>query len=88
MLARLAQGLGGAAILACGLGLVGQLFQSGPARTRATGIWAAALEADVALGPLLSAGLADLVGWRAPYVLTALGGVALAWVGSVNLPES
>ncbi|MEJ2435236.1 MAG: MFS transporter, partial [Pseudolabrys sp.] len=88
VLARLVQGLGGAAILACGLGLVGQLFPSGPARARATGIWAAALGAGVALGPLLSAGLADVAGWRAPYVLTALAGVALAWVARAYLPES
>ena len=39
VLARVLQGLGGAAMLACGLGLIGHAFREGPARTRATGVW-------------------------------------------------
>lgn len=37
--ARFVEGLGGAAVLACSLGLIGHAFPAGPARTRATGVW-------------------------------------------------
>src|SRR5215210_7178257 len=41
VLARVLQGLGGAAVLACGLGLVERAFPEGQARARATGVWGA-----------------------------------------------
>jgi MFS family permease len=86
--ARVLQGLGGAAILACSLGLVGHAFPAGPERARATGVWAAALGAGVAIGPILSAGLDILGGWRMPYVLTALAAATLAVAGGALLAES
>lgn len=61
VVARILQGLGGAAVVACGLGLIGHAFPEGPARVRATGVWGAALGAGVALGPIMAAGL-DAVG--------------------------
>jgi MFS family permease len=87
VVARIVQGLGGAAVLACGLGLIGHVFPSGPARARATGVWGAALGAGVALGPILAAELDAAAGWRLPYVLTALGAAALALAGRVLLVE-
>ncbi|MFB4204367.1 putative multidrug resistance protein MdtD [wastewater metagenome] len=88
VIARVLGGLGGAAILACGLGLIGHTFPSGAPRARATGVWAAALGAGVAIGPLLSAGLDHLGGWRLPYVFTALAATALAGTARRVLPES
>lgn len=88
IIARILQGLGGAAILACSLGLIGNVFPPGRARTRATGVWAASLGAGVAIGPILSAGLDMLGGWQLPYVLTALAGAGLAVAGRMRLPES
>ncbi len=86
--ARVLGGLGGAAVLACSLGLIGQAFPSGLPRARATGIWAAALGAGVATGPLVSAGLDHLGGWRLPYLATALGALVLAVSGRTLLSES
>src|SRR3712207_7841780 len=66
------------------------LFRSpdGPERGRATGVWAAALGAGVAIGPILSAGLDMLGGWRLSYVVTALAAAALAVaVGTVRSEE-
>jgi MFS family permease len=88
VIARVLQGLGGAAILACSLGLIGHGFPAGAERARATGVWAAALGAGVAIGPILSAGLDILGGWRMPYVLTALAATTLAVAGRALLPES
>lgn len=88
ILARVLQGLGGAAVLACGLGLIGHAFPEGPARVWATGVWGAALGAGVAVGPILAAGLDALGGWRLPYLLTALAAAALAVAGRALLSES
>lgn len=88
ILARVLQGAGSAAIFSCGLGLIGAMYPSGQPRAHATAIWAAALGAGVALGPLLSAELTDLAGWRAPYVFIALAGVALAFLAWTVLPEA
>jgi MFS family permease len=85
--ARILQGLGGAAILACGLGLIGQVYP-GPALTRAAGIWAAALGAGVAVGPILASGLAAAGGWPAPYWFSGAAAAALALLGWCVLSES
>lgn len=87
IVARIAQGLGGAAILACSLGLIGQAY-SGHALARATAIWGGALGAGVAIGPILSAHLAELGGWAAPYWLSALAALALTVAGRLLLHES
>jgi MFS family permease len=87
IIARIGQGLGGGAVLACGLGLIGQ-FYSGSALARATGTWAAALGAGVAVGPVLAAGLDSLAGWTMPYWFSAVAAAALAAAGQVLLPES
>ncbi|MDL5159695.1 MFS transporter [Actinomycetospora termitidis] len=85
---RVVQGLGGAAVMACGLGLVGRSFPDGRARSRATAAWGAALGAGVATGPLVASGLAALGGWRLPYLTIALVAVGLAVAGQVLLAES
>lgn len=87
-LARVLQGLGGAALLACGLGLIGHAFPEGPTQARATGVWAGALGAGVALGPFLATGLLAVGGWRLSYMATALAAMALAVAGHALLSES
>lgn len=87
IIARIVQGLGGAAILACGLGLIGQAYP-GRDLARATGIWAAALGSGVALGPILASELDALGGWVAPYWFTASAAMALAVTGRLLLAES
>lgn len=88
VIARIVQGLGGAAILACSLGLIGHVFPDGAPRANAAGVWAAALGAGVAIGPLLSAGLDQFGGWWLPYVLTGAGAVLLGIAGQTVFPES
>ncbi|MCB1629503.1 MAG: MFS transporter, partial [Xanthomonadales bacterium] len=87
VVARLLQGLGGAAILACSLGLIGQAW-SGPALARATGIWGAALGAGVALGPILWSELVKVGGWRLPHTVSTVAALLLAVVGRRWLSES
>ncbi|GAA4922928.1 MFS transporter [Actinomycetospora succinea] len=85
---RIGQGLGGAGVMACGLGLIGQAFPTGRPRARATGAWGAALGAGVAVGPVTAAGLAALGGWRLPYLVIAAAALALAVAGRALLVES
>jgi MFS family permease len=86
--ARVLQGVGGAAIVACSLGLIASAFPEGPGRARATGVWGAAIGAGVAIGPLVAGGLDVAGGWRLPYVATAIGAALLAAVGGALLRES
>ena len=85
--ARILQGAAGAGVLAAGLGLLGNAFPDGRARTHATGIWAAMLGAGIAVGPALGALLARADGWRSGYWVTAVAAGILAGA-ALTLPES
>ncbi|MCQ0986950.1 MFS transporter [Jiella marina] len=86
ILARIVQGLGGAAVMACGLGLLGRVYPGGQERTRATAVWAASLGAGVATGPILAALMTSAGGWTASYWGDALASFALLAVGHRVLP--
>ncbi len=88
VLARVLQGLGGAAIVACSLGLIGSAYPDGAARARATGIWGAALGAGVAIGPFMALGLQTVASWRLAYLVTAVLVAVLAAAGRMVLAES
>lgn len=85
---RIAQGGASAALLAAGLGLIGSVFPAGPQRARATGVWGAMVGGGVALGPVASAGMAALAGWRSWYWAAAAAAVLLAAIAVASLPES
>ncbi len=74
--ARVLQGFAGAGVLAAGLGLLARRFPPGRARTRATGLWGAALGAGIAVGPVLAAAISESAGWRVASALTVAGGLA------------
>jgi MFS family permease len=78
VLARVVQGVGGAALIAASLGMLAATFPDPERRAHATGIWGASLGAGIALGPLLSSGLTLLDSWRDVYAVLVAVGVALA----------
>lgn len=86
--ARIVQGGASAALIAAGLGMVGHAYPAGPARVRATGIWGAMLSAGLLVGPIVSAALAEPLGWRAVYWLFAGGAIALMAAAVLGVPES
>jgi MFS family permease len=87
--ARLVEGVGGAAVLAGGLGMIGQAYGSGPGRARATAIWGAAVGAGTGLGGIAAVVLDHADGsWRVTYVVTAALAFVLAAFGMRLLPES
>src|SRR5207244_4345935 len=69
--ARAVQGIGGAALFATALALIGHEYR-GPERGTAIAIWGATIGAAVASGPLVGGILTDALGWR--------------WVFFVNVP--
>lgn len=86
--ARLLQGVGGAAVTACSLGILGHTFPAPAERTRATAVWGASLGAGIAIGPLVSAGLEVATSWRGAHALSVVGSVMLAFAASRFLVES
>jgi EmrB/QacA subfamily drug resistance transporter len=70
-IARAVQGIGGAALFATALALIGHEYR-GPELRGAIAIWGATIGAAVASGPLVGGILTDTLGWR--------------WVFFVNVP--
>ena len=78
VLARIVQGIGGAALIAASLGMLAATFPDPKRRAHATGMWGASLGAGIAVGPLLSSGLTLLHSWRDVYAVLVVAGLVLA----------
>jgi MFS family permease len=78
VLARIVQGIGGAALIAASLGMLATTFSDPHRRAHATGVWGASLGAGIAAGPLLASGLTLFHSWRDVYGVLVAAGVALA----------
>lgn len=85
--ARVLQGVAGGGVLAAGLGAIGRAFPAGSARTRATGVWGAAVGGGVTIGPLAGALLAAAIGWRSGF-WTEAAGAAAVMTAAAALTES
>lgn len=82
--ARVVQGVGGAAMLATAIAMIGAVYQ-GRDRGVAFGIWGAVAGASAALGPVIGGLLTEHVGWRAIFLINLPVGVValvltLRWV--------
>src|SRR3954469_14529765 len=78
VLARIVQGLGGAAVVAAGLGMLATAFPDPLARARVTGLWGASVGAGIALGPILSTWLGRWHSWRDVDAVLAVAALSLA----------
>ncbi len=85
---RLVQGVGAAAVLACGLGLIGHVFPPGPGRTRATGVWGASIGGGIATGGLLPVLVDPGDRWRVSYLVVAVTSLVLAVAARMLLTEA
>ncbi len=84
---RVLQGVGGAAVLACGLAVLAHSTAPGHDRARATAAWGAALGVGITAGVLLATVFGSAQ-WRASYVVTAVVALALAPLSHRGLGES
>lgn len=84
--ARVAQGLGAAAILPTSLAVVNQLFPDPEERPRAIGIWAGIGSSALVLGPVLGGLLVGPLGWRAIFALNVPLVVLSLLAGARMLP--
>jgi EmrB/QacA subfamily drug resistance transporter len=87
ILARGAQGIGGAAMFATSLALLAQEFQ-GRERGTAFGIWGATTGAAVAIGPLVGGALTTGLGWPSIFYLNLPIGAATIVMTLRNVPET
>ena len=78
VLARVIQGVGGAAVVAASLGMVAAAFPDPRKRAHATGVWGASVGAGIAVGPLVSSGLERVGSFRDVYAVLVAAGLALA----------
>jgi EmrB/QacA subfamily drug resistance transporter len=87
ILARGAQGLGGAGMFAVSLAIISQEFH-GRERGTAFGIWGATVGLAVAIGPLVGGALTTYVGWRWIFFVNIPIGIACVAGGLRELHES
>ncbi len=86
LVGRLVQGVGGAAVLACGLAILVHAAADPADRARATGVWGASVGLGITGGGVLAAALGG--SWRVDYVVVALICVLLLPSSAVHLPET
>jgi MFS family permease len=77
--ARVVEGIGGAAVLACGLAALAHRYPVPRERIRATSVWGASVGMGIVAGGVLSALLDFGSGWRPSYWVTAALALLLVW---------
>jgi EmrB/QacA subfamily drug resistance transporter len=87
ILARGAQGIGGAIMFAVSLAIISQEFH-GRERGTAFGIWGATVGMAVAIGPLVGGALTSYAGWRWIFLVNVPIGVAVVAGGLRELRET
>ena len=85
--ARILEGLGGAAILACGLAILANDFPEARRRGHATAVWGASVGVGISLGVVVSAGLGTSR-WRESYVAVGVLALILLWPSMSRVLES
>ena len=87
IIARVVQGVGGAAILPSTLSSVNSLFR-GPDRAAAFGVWGAVMAGAAAVGPLAGGLLTEYAGWRWIFWVNVPIGIALIALAFAVVPET
>jgi DHA2 family methylenomycin A resistance protein-like MFS transporter len=86
--ARVAQGVGAAALLPATLALIPYLFRDRASQARAAVIWVGIGAGAVALGPLIGGLLIDAFGWRSVFVINLPVGIVSVLLGRLSIDET
>jgi MFS family permease len=78
VIGRVVEGLGGAAVLACGLAILANDFPDARGRTHATAVWGTSVGVGISVGALLSAVL-GAARWRESYLAVGVIALILLW---------
>jgi MFS family permease len=84
---RVVEGLGGAAVLACGLAILANDYPEARRRTHATAIWGTSVGVGISVGALSSAAF-GAARWREPYLAVAVVALILLWPSMSRIAES
>ncbi|HEY1435119.1 MAG TPA: MFS transporter, partial [Thermoanaerobaculia bacterium] len=87
ILARAAQGIGGALLVPSSLALLGAGFTPDQ-RGRAVGTWAALTGIAGAIGPALGGWLVEAISWRAVFLVNLPIAAAVLWIALAKVKES
>ncbi len=87
VVARGAQGIGGALMIPNSLAIIGATFDAGE-RGRAIGTWAGFSAIAGALGPVLGGWLVDAISWRAIFFINVPLALITVFVAVRHMPES
>jgi MFS family permease len=85
--ARVLEGFGGAAILACGLAILAGDFHEARRRAHATSVWGASVGIGISLGVVVSAAL-GASRWRESYLVVGALALILLWPSVSRVRES
>jgi EmrB/QacA subfamily drug resistance transporter len=85
--ARALQGVGGAALFATALALIGAEYH-GPDIGGAIAVWGATIGVAVASGPLVGGILTDAFGWRSVFFVNVPVGAFALWIALTRMGES
>jgi EmrB/QacA subfamily drug resistance transporter len=88
LIARGAQGLGGALVSPAALSIILTTFEEGSERNRALAIWGAIAGAGGAVGLLLGGAIVELLSWRWVFFVNVPIGAAVLLLAPRILPES
>jgi EmrB/QacA subfamily drug resistance transporter len=86
--ARAVQGLGAALLSPAALSLITEIFEEGPERNKALGVWGAVAGSGGAAGVLLGGMLTQWAGWEWVLFVNVPIGLAAAFLAPRLLPES
>ena len=86
---RVVEGVGGAAVLACGLAVLAHAYADPAGRSHATGVWGASVGLGITAGAVLAAALGGLgTGWRETYLVVGIASLVLAAPTRSGIGES
>ncbi len=88
LVARGAQGLGGAMVSPAALSIILTTFAEGPERNRALAVWGAIAGAGGAIGLLLGGAIVQALGWRWVFFINVPIGAAVLALAPRIVPES